>query len=415
MSTRRSFLKKSLLGASALSISPSLIALSKKDKLNFADQEDIQFLYKGNKKYLNTASLGLASNRIVDAICSSLTDLEEKGRDGRWLFKEVHEKLANWLNTTPDQLALTRNCTEGMNIAAKSLQLQKGDHVLITKHEHVGGAAPWISLKKENAIDLSSIELNLSGKNNLERFKEAINERTKVVSFSHVLCTTGMVLPAKEIIQFCRSIGIYTVVDGAQAAGNIQIDLEDLDPDFYISSGHKWLFGPKGSGFIFINNKIIDKIIPPFVGAYTDSKFDLNASLLEYRSTANREEYGTRNASLVHGFGAAIDVIQELDVKSTREHGVSLIDHFINGLGELPQIEHLSATAKEHRSCIHTFRFKNLNNQKVVTDLDKEHNFYLRYIYENDLDAIRLSAAIYTKKEDVDELVSVLKSLINED
>ena len=414
MSNRRDFLKKGLLGGVGIAFFPSILKSSTIDNQSLLSNElRDQFLLTSEKTHFNRASLGPSPQPVVDSICESIRMLEEKGRDGRWYFDEVHEQLAQFIDTSADQLALTRNCTEGMNIAAQSIPLQEGDEVIITSHEHIGGSAPWIHLEKTIGIKVVIVDLDLSGEDNVRPFSEAITSKTKAISFSHVCCTTGLRLPAAEIADLCREQGIYSIVDGAQAIGSIPLSMNQIQADFYVGSGHKWLFGPKGTGFIYINKRIIEEINPVFAGAYTDSSFNGREKVLEYRQTANREEYGTRNASIVKGLGASIEFVNEIGMDKIQTHAILLIEKLRVEIQKMNGIVELSPSNPAFGSSIYTFKSKKIDNKELVDQLRKE-GFVLRYIYENDLDAIRLSLAIYNSEEEVDQLIEGIKKYHHE-
>jgi selenocysteine lyase/cysteine desulfurase len=220
-----------------------------------------------------------------------------------------------------------------------------------------------------------------------------------------------MKLPAKAIVALCRSKNIYSCIDGAQSLGMFPIDLRDINPDFYASSGHKWLFGPKGTGVLFINKNIIKDIAPVFAGAYTDSKFDLNSLTMEYRESAQREEYGTRNTPITLGLGSAIDFINTIGIDNVAQRGRELVSRFRKGISNIPDIEILTPESDVYSASMITIRIKGKDNLKLNPKLNKEKNLRMRGIYENKINGIRISFAIFNSFEDVDLLVNSLKDV----
>lgn len=415
--SRRSFVKKLALG----SIIAPFTALGK-DIFQEQNASDLEISFKHNnsenwsqikkaflldkkRRYFNTAGLGPSPKAVVESLYQSTIMLEKSGEHHHELTHKVHEKLASFLNCDTSELALTRNATEGMNIVARCLNLKDGDEVILTRHEHVGGTMPWLALQKDIRIDIKLVDLNLNGENNLEQIASQVTDKTKVVVFSHVTCTTGMRLPAKEITDYCRSKGIISCIDGAQAFGMIPIDLKEINPNFYVASGHKWLFGPKETGMLFINNNIIKDVSPTFAGAYTNCNYDLNTLKLEYRDTAQREEYGTRNTAVTLALGSAIDFVQSIGIDTILHHGQNLASHFRNGISSLSNVEILTPSSTHYSSCILTFRFKNADNTKLNLKLANDYGLRTRNIYENDLDAIRLSFAVFNNESEVDEII----------
>ena len=422
--SRRSFIKKNVLSGLFLTTAISLLKadsiLESKDSIpvlnfntsdyNSIDWEQVreQFLFSKEKHYLNTGSLGPSPRIVINTICENIEKLETSTSHGHNLIEETHDKAAKFLNVTSDEIAFTRNATEGLNITARSLRLKKGDEIIISTHEHVGGASPWMALAKDFGAIVKLIDLDFNGENNFQIIKENITKNTKVVAFSHITCTTGMKLPAKAIVELCRSKGIYTCIDGAQSLGMFPIDLRDINPDFYASSGHKWLFGPKGTGVLFINKNIIEHIDPVFAGAYTDSKFDLNTLTMEYRNSAQREEYGTRNTPITLGLGAAFDFINAIGIDNVAKRGRELVTHFRKGIANTSQIEILTPESEDYSASIITIRLKGKDNLKLNPTLNKEKGLRMRGIYENNINGIRISFAIFNSFDEVDVLVNSL-------
>ena len=425
--SRRSFIKKNILSGLFLSSAVPLLQADNALKsrrtfptlkpytkdYNSIDWNNIrqQFLFPKEKHYLNTGSLGPSPKMVINTVCETIEKLETSVSHGRHQIDETHEKAAKFLNVTTDEIAFTRNATEGLNIAARSLRLKEGDEIIITTHEHVGGASPWMALEKDFGAVVKLIDLDFNGESNLQIIKDNITEKTKVVAFSHITCTTGMKLPAKAIADLCRSKNIYSCIDGAQSLGMFPIDLRDINPDFYASSGHKWLFGPKGTGVLFINKNILEHIAPVFAGAYTDSKFDLNSLTMEYRNSAQREEYGTRNTPITLGLGSAFDFINAIGIDNVAKRGRELATRFRKGIANTPNIEILTPESEVYSSSMITIRIKGKDNLKLNPTLNREKNLRMRGIYENNINGIRISFAIFNGFEEIDLLVSSLKDV----
>ncbi len=428
--TRRAFIKKNFFGGllcafgipflsldNIVASNKRILDLIKNRTSDNIDWDEIRnhFPLTDEIHHFNTAGLGASPRVVITKICETIELLETIGSHGHKSVLSTHKTISKFLNVDNDEIAITRNTTEGMNIIARSLLLKADDEVLLTRHEHIGGAAPWIALQKDIGIKIKLIELDLSGKDNLRIIEENLTEKTKVVSFSHVTCTTGMRLPAKEIVELCRNKGIYSCIDGAQAVGMIPVDLKDINPDFYSCSGHKWLFGPKGTGVLFINKSVIEQCSPVFAGAYTDSKFNLNSLIMEYRMTAQRAEYGTRNVPIILGLGSAIDFISTIGINNIIARSRKLVDHFRTELASLvPEFEILTPENPEYSASIVTIRKKDMDGLKICDKLRLEKKMNLRGIYENNINGIRISFTIYNSIEEVDSLISALKDVVSE-
>lgn len=363
------------------------------------------------KKYFNTASLGASPKVVIDTVYEWMMKLERMGEGGFEHRKSVHNKLAQFVNCNPSELAITRNTTEGINIAARSIPFKAGDEVIITNQAHVGGAAPWLAVQNDKGIKVKIIELDITGKNNLDIIISHITKRTRAIAISHVTCTTGMVLPVKKLVEYCREKEIFTCIDGAHPLGMMRLDLNDLQPDFYASSGHKWLLGPKGTGILYINKDTIARIKPFYAGAHSDKFYDLEKGIFEHGLTANREEYGTRNTPILMGFGEAVDFINSIGIVNIEHRGKELANYLKNELLTIPKVKVITPMELEYSASMVTFKVEGREYSKVQTILQKKTYARLRGIHENNLNALRVSCAVYNNKEEIDALLKSIRSL----
>ena len=425
--SRRGFIKKGVLGGLFIASGWPLIAsikssvsIKKTSSLKFSDVDYSsinwaiirdEFPITRERKYFNVGSLGPSPQVVIDKICNKTELFERMGSDGHSKKHVTRNKYARFFNVQPEEITFTRNATEGMNIAARSLPLKAGDEILLTNHEHIGGGAPWLALRKDIGITIRLIELDMSGENNLQLIKDSIGPKTKVISFSHVTCTTGMLLPAKEIAELCKENNIFCCIDGAQSAGLIPIDLNDINPDMYACSGHKWLYGPSGTGILFINKAVIEKCSPNHVGAYSDKKYDLASMTLEYNMTASREEYGTRNSPLIYGLESALDFIHEIGFEHIVKRRKELVDYFLSAIDNMNDIKVLSPKNRDYGTPMISIQIKGVDSAKSTISLHGNQQIRVRGIYENDLNAFRISFSIFNTKSEIDYLVESLLAL----
>ena len=427
--SRRSFIQNAVFNAFALTMGIPLFSFQRKETVGakFHSESKVannasfdwnqvrsQFILAEDRTYFNFGSVGLCPNRVIEKVYDSMLYMERKGFSGHPLYYRSREVMSRFFNIKKSELAFTRNTTEGINTIARSLLFKKGDEIIISSEEHIGGSAPWLALRNDIGVKIILVDLDLSGKTNFERIKSLVTKKTKAICISHVTCTTGMILPVKKVIELCRKNNIYSIIDGAQAVGMIPVDISQLNPDFYVASGHKWLMGPKGTGILFINNRIITQYDPHYVGSYSDSKFDLKNLTLEYRETAERIEYGTRNAPLILGLGEAAKFMEEIGIEVVSSRGKELATYFRNEISSHPQIEVLSPSDKKYFNSIMTFRIKNIDNIAFSRKLQKTHSVFLRGIHENNYNALRASFHIQNSKKEVDRLVNLILAKASE-
>lgn len=418
---RRSFIKDKLWKSMLLAITGSFptIAHATGDiehlstAIYTADGETIDwakvkgmFTLASKRRHFNTASISPSPKVVQDATIEAIHYVNRFGLEEHKQVEPVRLKLSQLLNAPLAQLAITRNTTEGMNIIARSLGLQKGDEIIITNQEHVGGAAPWLTLQNEIGIGVTVIDIAQNEENTCSLLERAITPRTKAISVSHITCTTGALLPIKDIIALCKKYGVQSVIDGAQAVGQVPVDLGYLNPDFYAASGHKWLYGPNGTGILYLNKDFLMNTGPLFSGAYTDRTLDLDAGIIDYVQTASRYEYGTLNAPIVAGLGAAVDFIQSIGTVRIADRCKQLSTRFHRGIKGHKNITILTPEKEKLRAAIVTFRIKGKQSAEVCRLLIKGGVTVLRNVHENNLNAIRASFAIFTSEEEVDELIA---------
>ncbi len=235
-----------------------------------------KFPLKDHRIFFNNGTSGPVSLQVLDAVKKQMDEFAETGEYGS--TDAARERVAQFFNAMLSEISLTHNTTEGINIITWGLPLKRGDEVIITTQEHVGNALPWLNRAKIDGINLKPFEPAPTAQGNVDLIIQNINARTKVIAIPHITCTTGQVLPIKEICEIARSKNIYTAIDGAQTAGSLKLDLKSLGCDFYASSFHKWMLGPAGTGFLYVNEKMLDVLQARWVGAHSDTGWDLQTN-----------------------------------------------------------------------------------------------------------------------------------------
>jgi|TARA_B100001146_G_C16197859_1_gene442641 isopenicillin-N epimerase len=272
---RRGFLKSIGTGIAATAVAPAfgVPLLQPKElrvpNLQLGDKQDnseefwakvkSQFVFASGLHYFNNGSLGacpIPVQKSTDQFEAVLDGFPSKYMWGGWEDEKeaVRKKVADLFSVSEEEIALIHNTTEGMNLIARSFNLQPGDEVILANHEHSSGRIPWEVWQEERGIKLVRPDLPLIPKTVdelVDVYRKAITPKTKVISMCHIVNTNGMMLPVKEVSEMAHEKGILVAVDGAQSAGMFKIDLHDLGCDFFTSSAHKWLFSPKGVGVFY--------------------------------------------------------------------------------------------------------------------------------------------------------------------
>lgn len=372
-----------------------------------------QFPLHDGRIYFNTGGLGPSPLPVLNTLFEKTREHDETGETGHEIFDKAREYVAAFVGAHQEEIAFTRNATEGMNIIARGIPLQAGDEVITTFHEHPGGAIPWLAAARDSGATIKLIALPANPSELVEHVKQNISSKTRVFMMSHVPCTTGTIYPVAELCTFLRERKVISVLDGAQAIGMTPVKLHEIGCDFYTTSGHKWLLGPKESGFVYIAKSAQEFFKPSFVGAYSDTNYDLDELILELRQTAQVSEYGTRNAATIHGLIAAIDFLEAIGWQKIYDRQRELAKRLIVGLTSLPRVDFLTSTTKGEFSGIVTFRIRDFSSSDLTTKLMKDFRIRVRAITEHKLDACRISLHIFNSPREVDKLIAAVKEIVS--
>lgn len=365
--------------------------------------------------YLNNGTMGPSPYPVIEAVQKGMSDCDRNGHYGGW--ETTSEKLGKFVGADENEIALTHNVTEGINIACWGLPLKRRDEVILTTHEHVGNALPWLNRMKTHGIVIRTFTPGATANETLERITALINKRTRAIAVPHVPCTQGQVLPIKEICTLAREKGIYSVIDGAHGPGMLLPNLHDIGCDTYASCCHKWMLGPKGTGFLYVRNDFRDVLQPYFVGGGSGGKTEWNLVsdpiiAGDYAESAHRYYGGTQAAGLYKGVDAAIDFLDNI--------GMTNIHRRISYLGKYTQdrllafgdkIELLTPTEERSRCAINGFKVKGVSSEELYNKCAHA-KIRIRVVPENGLNSLRISTHIYNNTSEIDTLIDVIRKVV---
>lgn len=308
-----------------------------------------QWLLAGDRINLNCGSVGCSPLPVLRATIDHLLAAEAfrepaypwAGYEENGRVRELRAALANFLHCRRDELALVRNATEGNNVVCNGLDLRPGDEALLTDQEHPGGRCCWEQKAARFGVRLNYVRLPrppASADEIVNLFVRAFTPRTRIVVFSHITSPTGLVLPVKRICQAARERKILTHVDGAHAIGQIPLDLHDLGCDFYVTSPHKWLCAPKGTGTLFVREKLLDRL---WVNIATSNWRNFQHKAYRF------SQFGTSNLSVIVGLKAALDFFQTVGPDRIYRRIHELAGRVREGLRRHPQVRLINASADE--------------------------------------------------------------------
>lgn len=332
------------------------------------------------------------------------------------MYSAVREKVRQFLGAKEEEeIIFTKGTTESINLVAASYGrtfLKEGDEILISEMEHHSNIVPWQLLCEEKKTVLKVIPINDRGELLLDQYEKLLSEKTKLVSLTHVSNALGTINPLKKIIDRAHEFGAVVVVDGAQAAPHLPIDVQDLDADFYAFSGHK-AYAPTGIGVLYGKRALLEKM-PPFLGG-GDMIETVTFEKSTFQPPPLKFEAGTPHIAGVYGLGLAIDYLNAIGKEAIMEWEKKLLKHATDKIQEIKGVR-IIGTAAEKANLI-SFSIEGLHPLDLGTILGLKgiairtgHLCAQPLLKRFGFDALaRISFGIYTTYEDIDLFVHALK------
>lgn len=335
------------------------------------------------------------------------------------IYEQTRHKVASFLNAaSPDEIIFTRGTTEGINLVASTFGrkfIDEGDEIIISTMEHHSNIVPWQMLCEEKGAVLKVIPINEAGEIILEEYEKLLSPRTKLVSVVHISNALGTINPIKQMIEKAHQVGAKFLVDGAQGAVHLEIDVQDLDCDFYAFSGHK-IYAPTGIGALYGKREILETI-PPYHGGGEMIK-DVTFEKTTYNDLPFKFEAGTPNIADVIALAKALDFVQELGKNNITAHENKLLEYATKRMQEVEGLR-IVGTAKEKASVI-SFVFEDIHHSDVGTLLDSQgiairtghHCTQPLMKHWGLIGTSRASFAVYNTTEEVDALITGLQKVV---
>ena len=330
-------------------------------------------------------------------------------------YEKSRSVISSYINAKHEHEVIhTKGTTESINLVAQSIsdQIKENDEILISAMEHHSNIVPWQELCRRTGAVLKVIPINETGEINLDEMNRLISSKTRIVSITHVSNTLGTINPIKKIINLAKSVDALTLIDGAQAAAHMRIDVQDIDCDFYVFSGHK-LYGPTGTGVLYGKEEILNSLNPYQYGGEMILKVTFDETT--YNSLPHKFEAGTPNIAGAIGLMHAIEYLKEIDFDSAIDHEMTVHDYALKQLKLLPNLKIVGA-AKDKSSIIsftigelHPHDVGTILNQKAVAVRTGHHCTMPLMDFYQIPGTIRASFSFYNSKEEVDVLISALE------
>lgn len=424
MSNRRDFLKNSSLAALAAPLlsfnSKTNWSLDPIQNIAVKDEEYWRtvrkmFPLKSGQTYFNNGTMGPTPGYVLDKMINHMmfwnteaATIDYKDGSGPELlsgyfsYDELRKKLGVIVNADYTELSLVQNATFGMNLVGMGMNLNAGDELLNTNQEHGGGFGAWQLLAKRKGCVYKQATMPVPANDPQEIFDAIFAEvtpKTKVIAIPHMISVYGTVMPVKEICTEAKRRGIFTILDGAQCVGQIEVDVNDIGCDAYYSSLHKWLLAPPGSGLLFVRKEVAPQIWATLASYNWDNQEDHGFRLMQY---------GTGNPAQITGYDAAVDFFNTIGAETWIGRIKELGMYLRAGLKEIPKVNLHSSSNEALAAGITTYEVKGYSGPDVQRIMWERERLQPRSVGS---ELVRHSVHIYNSKQEIDKSLAVLASL----
>ena len=386
-------------------------------------KEDFPIFKNRDIAYLDSGATAQKPQIVIDAINNFYDKFNANPHRGAYtlsveataVYEDTRAKIAKFINAKhPEEIIFSKNASESLNLLAYSYgldNLKNGDDVVISIMEHHSNLVPWQFVTQKTGSELKYMYINDEFELSKEEIESKITDNTKIVGITHVSNVLGTINNVKEIIKYAHKKGAVVIVDASQSIPHMKIDVQDLDADFLVFSGHK-MFAPLGIGVLYGKRELLNKMNPFLMGG------DMIEYVYEQKTTfaplPNKFEAGTQNVEGVVGLGAAIDYINSIGYDKIQEHDREIVEYAREKLSKLDYLDIYMTPNAENHSAVISFNIKGVHPHDVASILDSENvcvrsgnhcaQPLMRFL---DIDSTcRASFYIYNTKEDVDRLVA---------
>jgi isopenicillin-N epimerase len=372
-----------------------------------------QFLLNPEITFLNHGSFGATPKVVFEQYQALQLELERQpvqflGRELNRRMDETRKALASYLHCSPPNLIFVSNVTVALNIVARNLRLGAGDQVLTSNHEYGAMDRMWRFLSNKRGFEYIIQEIPppiQSQTEIMEALWKGITKSTRVIFLSHITSPTAITMPVKEICQRAREEGILTVIDGAHAPGQIDLNIEDLDADFYGANLHKWLCAPKGSGFLHAKPEHHQLLYPLVVSWGWECEDPGLSILVDYH-----EWQGTRDPAAFLAVPTAIEFLKENDWNNVRVRCHELAASFQEQVNSLTDFDPLTSPSFFEQMA--AARLPDVNPEDFQKRLYDQFKIEIPVFLWSEMPLIRISVQGYNVENDVDRVLSALRIML---
>lgn len=338
-------------------------------------------------------------------------------------YEQARERVAKFINAKSQEVIFTKSATESLNGLAYSLgnpdskiHLKAGDEIVVSEMEHHANLIPWQQLAKRTGAKLRWIEVDKTGELNLDGIDKLINSKTKVVALTHQSNVLGTIPPIEKLNKIAKANGTLFILDACQSAPHFPVDVQKLDVDAIVFSGHK-IFGPTGIGVLWAKEELLEKLEPfIFGGSMID---DVSMDKATWAQLPRKFEAGVPNMAQAVGLAAALDYVDQLGMQNIEAHELSLTEQFLSEVSHLNEVTVVGPTVMKSRGSVVSFTISGIHPHDAGQVLDQygiavrtgHHCAWPLMRKLNLVGTVRASFAAYNTKQDVDDLIKGIISV----
>src|SRR6266516_425000 len=397
------FFTPELTWARSLDLPPTPASPDEKFWISVRDQ----FVMPKDLTMLNAANLCPSSGPVLETMYKMTKDMDQdpsqdnrvKLGDGR---ENTRKLLAEFLKVTPEEIVITRNTSESNNLVSTGIDLKTGDEVLLTADNHPSNHTAWQEKAKRFGFTVKDIPVpnpHPGFDYYVEAFRKMITPQTRVIAFTHLTSTVGDLFPAKELCRLARERGILTLVDGAQTFGLMDVDLSDMQPDFYSGSAHKWPCGPKENGVLYISKTAQPKIWASIFSAYP-GRVGVSRTF---------EGFGERDEPAMIAFGEALKLQTKIGRSVIEKRSRELTQALLAGMRKIDGVRIWTSPEPSRTVAVVSLQPGNLDARKLAAALYKKDRIGCATRGGQDRPGLRLSPHFYNTHMDIERTVAAIK------
>ena len=369
-----------------------------------------QFVMPPELAVMNAANLCPSSGPVLEALTRETRSVDQdpsqQNRNRLVAAKESTRKtLAAFLRVTPEEIVITRNTSESNNLISSGLDLKAGDEVLIFADNHPSNNTAWQEKAKRFGYALVVVPQknpHPGAEYYIDAFTKAITPRTRVLSFTHLTSTVGDLFPAKELCGLARDRGVISMIDGAQTFGLLDVDLSDIQPDFYAGSAHKWPCGARECGVLYVNARVHDKLWGSIYSAYPGA----------VGISRKVESLGQRDEATIIAFGEALAFQTTVGRKAIEQRSRALAQQLMAGLARMDGVRLWTNPAPDRSAAVVSFQPGSLDARNVAQSLYDKDRIGITTRGGEDRPGLRVSPHFFNTPEEIDRLLGALSGYL---